>query len=114
MENLSLRETLVAHGIPVPPRSDKSPSNAELDSVRDFVQISLVDGPDCGQRLEPSIPSRAQGSSDLPLPPERRHAAFMSTPAGVGCHSSEDLVWDTREGGAADDINLEAFDFVMR
>lgn len=115
MERQPLRETLVAHEIAAPrPNIEHTPS-AGLVSVPDFVQISLLAGPGPGQHLEPSMPSSVQGPSALPFPPpEEAHMVSTSALADPGYGSNDAPVSGTRTGEGASDVNLEAFDFVMR
>ncbi|KFY68842.1 hypothetical protein V496_00750 [Pseudogymnoascus sp. VKM F-4515 (FW-2607)] len=114
-EKQPLRETLVAHEIAAPrPNVEHTPS-AGLVSVPDFVQISLLAGPGPGQHLEPSMPSSIQGPSTFPFPPPGKvHIVPTSALADLGYGSNEALVSRTRTGEGASDVNLEAFDFVMR
>lgn len=116
MENQSLRETLAAHGIAAP-STGKCTLNAGLAgaSVSDVVQLSLVGGPGPGQHLEPSIPSPVQGPFNLLLFPEEGvDTASMPAPADLGYRPDQTFVLDTHAGRGTSDINVEAFDFVMR
>lgn len=118
MENQSLRETLSAHGIAAPPSTGQRTLNAGLTgaSVSDAVQLSLVGSPGLGQHLEPSTPSPVQGPSVLlPFPEEGVDTASMPAPADdLEYRPDQTFVLDTHAGKGTSDINVEAFDFVMR
>ncbi|OBT50768.1 hypothetical protein VE04_09066 [Pseudogymnoascus sp. 24MN13] len=97
MEKQPLREILVAHELAAPRPNVKHTPSAGLVSVPDFVQISLLAGPGPGRT----------GAIDAQLPCDVH-------PTDLGYGSDEALVSGTRTGEGTSDVNLEAFDFVMR
>lgn len=96
-ENQALRELLAVHGVTCRPPTSAGVTN-------DLVQISLVGEPGPEQHLEtePVQDLAAQGYSNLRVPPGQAGAASLPPPPNVQVKKD------------APEMNLDAFDFVMR
>lgn len=96
-ENQALRQLLAVHGVTCPPPTSASITN-------DLVQISLVGEPGPEQHLEtePAQDLAAQGYSNLQVPPGQAGPVSLPSPPTVQVKRD------------APEMNLDAFDFVMR